>query len=463
MTGSSASPPTIARACQRQSAHLPGRRAIAVDQNVRRLARPPSRSGAATACVIAQHRRVQDVQPVDFAHIDHAHAPRASFANDAIERRPPFGRQLLGIGQPLRTRSRKSATAAGNNRSGKRTPARLVHPDDHRRHEIIERSVLHARHAKPFSPALLPTATLAVASCGGVPAGDSSATAVSTPAGATTTAAGTPLADVGPFKVASFGEFAEPWALDFDPVDGRIFLTEKAGTMKFVDPATGRMGTVTGGLPRVDYGGQGGLGDFAFAPDYATSKAVYLSWAEAGNGDTRGAVVGRGTLDCASATACSDRRVADHLAAGAESHRARPLFAPHRIFAGRAASVRRQRRPSEDGAGAGYRQHAGHDRSPESGWFHRHRQSDGERFARPADQIWSYGHRNILGLQFDGAGRLWDLEHGPKGGDELNLVAAGGELRLAAGVGRHPLRRLTTFPTMRPALNSSRRQSAGPR
>ena len=43
----------------------------------------------------------------------------------------------------------------------------------------------------------------------------------------------------------------------------------------------------------------------------------------------------------------------------------------------------------------------------------------------PSDQIWSYGHRNALGLQFDAQGRLWDLEHGPAGGDELNLVERG--------------------------------------
>jgi glucose/arabinose dehydrogenase len=43
----------------------------------------------------------------------------------------------------------------------------------------------------------------------------------------------------------------------------------------------------------------------------------------------------------------------------------------------------------------------------------------------PADQIWSYGHRNLLGLAFDPQGRLWDLEHGPAGGDELNLVKPG--------------------------------------
>lgn len=45
--------------------------------------------------------------------------------------------------------------------------------------------------------------------------------------------------------------------------------------------------------------------------------------------------------------------------------------------------------------------------------------------ASPTDQIWSYGHRNILGLAFDAKGRLWDLEHGPRGGDELNLVEPG--------------------------------------
>ena len=73
-------------------------------------------------------------------------------------------------------------------------------------------------------------------------------------------------------------------------------VTEKAGSIKAVDTATGKTMTV-GGAPKVDYGGQGGLGDVAFlasesAADIGT-RTIYLSWVEAGDGNTRGAVVGR--------------------------------------------------------------------------------------------------------------------------------------------------------------------------
>ena len=74
------------------------------------------------------------------------------------------------------------------------------------------------------------------------------------------------------------------------------------------DTATGAVGTVTG-VPEVDYGGQGGFGDVAFLASEASEtlggRTIYLSWAQAGDGDTRGAVVGKGTLTCSSADSCA--------------------------------------------------------------------------------------------------------------------------------------------------------------
>jgi aldose sugar dehydrogenase len=61
---------------------------------------------------------------------------------------------------------------------------------------------------------------------------------------------------------------------------------------------------------------------------------------------------------------------------------------------------------------------------------------------RVKSQIWSYGHRNPLGIAFDAQGRLWNQEMGPKhGGDELNLVKKGNQLRLSQGLERQSLRR----------------------
>ena len=107
-----------------------------------------------------------------------------------------------------------------------------------------------------------------------------------------------------------YGTFDEPWAAEFAPGTDTLFITERGGTIKFVDTANGTQGTVTG-APEVDYGGQGGLGDIAFLPSESSSsldrRTIYLSWAEAGEGDTRGAVVGRGTLECAQTNACASR------------------------------------------------------------------------------------------------------------------------------------------------------------
>src|SRR6478609_1643978 len=94
------------------------------------------------------------------------------------------------------------------------------------------------------------TAALVLASCGSGAAGDSAAEAQSTPRVA--------AAGEIPFTITPHGSFDEPWAADFAPGTSVLFITERPGTMKFVDVNSGRQGTVTG-LPKVDYGGQGGL------------------------------------------------------------------------------------------------------------------------------------------------------------------------------------------------------------
>ncbi len=228
---------------------------------------------------------------------------------------------------------------------------------------------------------------------------------------------------VGPFKVAHLASFAEPWAAAIEPGTGNVFVTEQAGTIKFYRPETGRIGTVSG-APAVDYGGQGGLGDIAFAPDYKTSKAIYLSWVEAGEGDTRGAVVGRGQLGCSTPDACTIsgleiiwRQSPKVTGRGHYSHRI--AFSPDSKFLFIASGERQKMAPAQDvsnNLGSVVRLNL--DGTPAAG-----NPMAANEGASP--QIWSYGHRNILGLKFDMQGRLWDLEHGPAGGDELNLVTPG--------------------------------------
>jgi aldose sugar dehydrogenase len=116
------------------------------------------------------------------------------------------------------------------------------------------------------------------------------------------------MANEAAFATTEVATFEEPWAIAFAPGTPVLFVTEKAGSVKFVDTRSGATGTVSG-APMVDYGGQGGLGDIAFLPaetsDTLGRRTVYLSWAEKGEGDTRGAVVGKGTLVCAATTSCA--------------------------------------------------------------------------------------------------------------------------------------------------------------
>lgn len=223
-------------------------------------------------------------------------------------------------------------------------------------------------------------------------------------------------------------QFKEPWAMEFDQGTGILLVTERGGTMKFRTP-DGKIGTVSG-LPKVAYGGQGGLGDVVFAPGQAGSgktldgRTIYLSWAEAGDGDTRGAVVGRGTLACATPLSCQLnglkviwRQTPKVTGQGHYSHRI--AFSPDGKYLFVSSGERQKFTPAQDLTGnLGKVLRLNLDGTPAAGNPFANR-------GAPSDQIWSYGHRNLLGLAFDPQGRLWDMEHGPAGGDELNIIKPG--------------------------------------
>lgn len=256
--------------------------------------------------------------------------------------------------------------------------------------------------------ALLSLPAIALASCGSTNSGDRPAAA---------------SGDVG-YEVSEHGTFAEPWALAFAPGTQVVFVTEKAGTMKFVDLSSGRAGTVTG-LPQVAYGGQGGLGDIAFLPSETSatlgSRTIYLSWAEAGEGDTRGAAVGKGRLVCDVADACRIdgleiiwRQTPKVTGRGHYSHKL--AISPDGQYLYVSSGDRQKMEPAQDTTNTlGSIVRLNLDGTPAAGNPLADKGS-------PSDQIWSWGHRNVLGLQFAPDGSLWDLEHGPAGGDELNKV-----------------------------------------
>ena len=252
----------------------------------------------------------------------------------------------------------------------------------------------------------LPVMTLA--SCAKAETGDTAAVAT----------------DSAPYAVSEVTTFEEPWALAFAPGTPVVFVTEKAGAVKFFDTETGITGTVSG-APTVDYGGQGGLGDIAFLPsetsDVLGRRTVYLSWAEAGEADTRGAVVGKGTLVCGEAESCTIeglnviwRQTPKVTGRGHYSHRI--AISPDGQHLYIASGDRQKMQPAQDTTNTlGTIVRLNLDGTPAAG--NPLAAKGGE-----TAQIWSWGHRNILGMDWDAQGRLWEVEHGPAGGDELNLV-----------------------------------------
>jgi glucose/arabinose dehydrogenase len=254
---------------------------------------------------------------------------------------------------------------------------------------------------------------LALASCGSAPAGDKPS-----PTASPKTASPEPAGR--DFTVSPVAQFDEPWALAFLPGKPAALITERKGKLKLWQEG-GDVREIDG-VPTVAYGGQGGLGDVALAPDFATSRLIYLSWAEPGEGDTRGAAVGRAKLVTEGAPRLEGLKIIwrqQPKVTGKGHYSHRMAFSPDGQYLFIASGERQKMTPAQDlSNNLGSIVRLLPDGTPAPG----NPFADG---AGVTKQIWSYGHRNILGLKFDAQGRLWDLEHGPRGGDELNLVKPG--------------------------------------
>ncbi len=222
-----------------------------------------------------------------------------------------------------------------------------------------------------------------------------------------------------PFAIAEVANFDEPWAMAFLP-DGRMLVTEKKGRLLLVEPA----GTTqpVAGVPVVDYGGQGGLGDVALHPQFSQNHWIYLSFVEAGENNTRGAAVARARLiEDATGTRLDGLQVIWRQQPKVDG---RGHFG-HRIAFGPdgklwiSSGERQHFDPAQDMTGnLGKILRLNDDGSVPA---------DNPFVARggPVAQAWTIGHRNPLGLAFDSSGRLWELEMGPAGGDELNVIVRG--------------------------------------
>lgn len=218
-----------------------------------------------------------------------------------------------------------------------------------------------------------------------------------------------------PFTVTPVADFDTPWAMSFLPGSGvrmtnAALITEREGRLWLVGVTSGGKQAVSG-LPQVRVGGQGGLGDVVASPDFAGNRRIYLSYAEPGPNGTSGAALGYGTLERGQA----GPRLANFKVIWRQQPKVSSnIHFSHRIAFASDGTIflssgeRGEMEPAQDRASdLGKIIHLTAEGQPIGGRFH------------------SLGHRNMLGLAFDPGGRLWAIEMGPRGGDELNLIEAG--------------------------------------
>lgn len=210
----------------------------------------------------------------------------------------------------------------------------------------------------------------------------------------------------------------QPWGLAFLP-DGRMLVTEKAGTLRLVD-AQGQVSAPLAGVPKVVVRGQGGLLDVAVDPQFARTQRIYLSYSERRGGDTNATAVAHARLD---GSALKDVTVIFRQQPARDSGHhfgSRLVFAPDGalfVTLGDRGSARDQVQPLDTTIGKVVR-------IDREGGIPQGNPFATRKSALP--EVWSYGHRNLQGAAWNPAdGQLWTHEHGPKGGDEINIARAG--------------------------------------
>jgi glucose/arabinose dehydrogenase len=215
-----------------------------------------------------------------------------------------------------------------------------------------------------------------------------------------------------------------PWAVEPLP-DGALLVTERPGRMRIVS-AAGEVGPPLLGLPSVDARGQGGLLDVELAPTFAADRTIYWSYGEPRQGGN-GTSVARGVVSL-------DRRRVEQVRV---LFRAQPTYDGVLHFGSRVLigpdgmlyvtlgersdrSTRQQAQQLDSHLGKIVRLATDGSVPADNPFGRPGRGAVGER-----PEIWSLGHRNVQAAAFDAQGRLWAIEHGPQGGDELNRIDRG--------------------------------------
>ena len=216
-----------------------------------------------------------------------------------------------------------------------------------------------------------------------------------------------------------------PWALAFLP-QGRFLVTERPGRMRVIE-ADGRLGAPLAGLPAIDAGGQGGLLDVVTDSGFAGNRRIYFCFSEAAaSGGGNSTALARATL------AADNSRLDDVQVLFSQ----KPKFASSAHFGCRIVEAQKDGKP--DGTlfltlGDRYSRmqdaqqldnhHGKVVRINKDGSVPRDNPFVSRAGALP--EIWSYGHRNMQGAAVAPDGTYWTHEHGPQGGDEINLPQPG--------------------------------------
>lgn len=228
--------------------------------------------------------------------------------------------------------------------------------------------------------------------------------------------------EAGAIAVSTHAEgLVHPWAIEFLP-DGGMLVTERPGRLRHVT-AGGEVSEPISGVPEVEARGQGGLLDVALDPQFGQNRTIYLSYSERGEGGN-GTAVARGVLDAGMAAledvevifrqqpkVASTAHFGSRLAFDEEGH----LF----VTLGERSAARFRTQAQDLGSHLGKIVRINPDGSvPDDNPFL------GQQGALP--EIYAYGVRNPQAAAIHPqTGALWEIEHGPRGGDELNIIQPG--------------------------------------